>query len=155
MLLWFSIFFQIPGASGSLILIFFFKYPQPMVLWFWFFFRVPATSGSLILIYSFECPQPVVITIIKDKPRHWSIPENESKLEPEWAGEGPFCKVPALLKQDRRDHTTWQNQPFIRPLTRTRKRSATKNTRGRVGSLPWPRWTSTYTGTFTFLNKAS
>jgi hypothetical protein len=34
----------------------------------------------------------VVITIMKDKPPHWSIPEKESKLEPEWAGEGPFCK---------------------------------------------------------------
>jgi hypothetical protein len=113
--------FEITRTGGSFLLFFsntwyrcffdsqfFFKYPVPVVLSFWFFFsntrnqwffhsdffiRVPTTSGSFILIYSFECPQPAVITIIKDKPPHWSIPENESKFEPEWAGEGPLCKV--------------------------------------------------------------
>jgi hypothetical protein len=107
-------FSQVPGTGASLILKFFFKYLVPGLLWFWFifsnarnqwffgsdfFFRMPATSGSLILIYSFECPQPVVITTIKDKLPHWSIPENESKLEPEWAGEGPFCKVTRSLSK--------------------------------------------------------
>jgi hypothetical protein len=66
---------------------------------------MPTTSGSLILIYSFECPQPLVITTIKDKPPTLEhTRENESKLEPESAGEGPFCKVCTPLARPKRPH---------------------------------------------------
>jgi len=47
----------------------------------------------------------VVITTIKDKPTTLEhTGENESKLEPESAGEGPFCKVRTPLARLKRPH---------------------------------------------------
>ncbi len=148
-------FFKYPVPVVLSFWFFFFKYPQPVVLSFWFFFssahnqwffdsdlffRMPATSGY----YNNERQAPTL--------EHTREGEQARTRMGWWR---TILQRYALLKQGQRDHTTWQNQPFIRRLTSARSRSATKNTRGRVGSLPWPRWTSTYTGTFTFMSKAS